>query len=380
GAGERAARSVAGLDELQQTVARRAESRRHGARLGDRREQGAEVGDRLIALGGIGDTTPPQRVGDHHDAARACDPQSVLHVVQHGCRIRIHEHQVVGAVVHARQHVGGAPGDEARAGGRDAGVGVRLPGPILMIDLDVDRGERRPGCALQQPEAADSGAGADLEDAVGVDRRGQHGELRARRGRDRVDAELEGVLTGELGRGRLHGELLRVFPAQIFVAHIASAPSVEARSGGDGYPERVSFGLTFDKILIILVIAIFLVGPDRLPGYAAQLARLTRSLRDMANGAKDRMREEMGPEFDEVDWAKLDPRKYDPRRISRDARLEESSEAPVPAGPPMPVRSTATAYELRQRVLGKGPVPPYDAAATEAPPRPSAGRFTALST
>ena len=126
----------------------------------------------------------------------------------------------------------------------------------------------------------------------------------------------------------------------------------------------MSFGLTFDKILIILVIAIFLVGPERLPGYAAQLARLTRSLRDMANGAKDRMREEMGPDFDEVDWAKLDPRKYDPRRITRAALLEADPAAPVPAGPPAPARSTATAYELRQRRLGKGVVPPYDGEAT----------------
>ncbi|MFT4029159.1 MAG: Sec-independent protein translocase TatB [Protaetiibacter sp.] len=126
----------------------------------------------------------------------------------------------------------------------------------------------------------------------------------------------------------------------------------------------MSFGLTFDKILIILVIAVFLVGPERLPGYAAQLARLTRSLRDLANGAKDRMREEMGPEFDEVDWAKLDPRKYDPRRIIRDALLEEEPAAPVPAGPRIPARSTATAYELRQRRLGKGAVPPFDGEAT----------------
>ena len=107
--------------------------------------------------------------------------------------------------------------------------------------------------------------------------------------------------------------------------------------------------MTFDKILIILVIAIFLVGPDRLPGYAAQLARLTRSLRDMANGAKDRMREEMGPEFDEVDWAKLDPRKYDPRRIIRDALLEESPDAPVPAGPVTPARSTASSARAPAR-------------------------------
>ena len=127
----------------------------------------------------------------------------------------------------------------------------------------------------------------------------------------------------------------------------------------------MSFGLTFDKVLIILVIAVFLVGPERLPGYAAQLARLTKSLRQMANGAKDRMRDEMGPEFDEVDWAKLDPRKYDPRRIIRDALLDEDPAAPVPAGPAVaPKRSSATAYELRQRRLGKGAVPPYDVEAT----------------
>ncbi|MDP9028579.1 MAG: Sec-independent protein translocase TatB, partial [Actinomycetota bacterium] len=68
----------------------------------------------------------------------------------------------------------------------------------------------------------------------------------------------------------------------------------------------MSFGLTFDKLIIIAVIAVFLVGPDRLPAYAAQLARVVKSLRSMADGAKDRMREEMGPEFDEVDWKKLD--------------------------------------------------------------------------
>ena len=79
------------------------------------------------------------------------------------------------------------------------------------------------------------------------------------------------------------------------------------------------FGLTFEKLLIIGVIAVFLLGPERLPHYAAQLGRLVRSLRDMATGAKDRMREEMGPDFDDVDWKKLDPRQYDPRRIIREA-------------------------------------------------------------
>lgn len=86
-------------------------------------------------------------------------------------------------------------------------------------------------------------------------------------------------------------------------------------------------GLTIDKILIILVIAMFILGPERLPGYAKKLGELVRSVKHMADGAKDRLKEEMGPEFEEVDWKQLDPRQYDPRRIIRDALLEDEREA-----------------------------------------------------
>ncbi|EAR24580.1 sec-independent translocase [marine actinobacterium PHSC20C1] len=123
----------------------------------------------------------------------------------------------------------------------------------------------------------------------------------------------------------------------------------------------MSFGLTFDKLLIIGLIAVFLLGPERLPYYASQLARLVRSLRDMANGAKDRMREEMGPDFDEIDWKKLDPRQYDPRRIIRDALLEDES-PPVVVRPP---RSAAfaerkAAVAQRQSELSDGEPAPFD--------------------
>jgi sec-independent protein translocase protein TatB len=124
----------------------------------------------------------------------------------------------------------------------------------------------------------------------------------------------------------------------------------------------VSFGLTFDKLLIIAVIAVFLIGPDRLPQYAAQLARLVKTLRGFANGARDRMREEMGPEFDEVDWRKLDPRQYDPRRIIREALLEE--EKPKTAAMPAARTPDATAYRQRQARLAAGVPAPFDPEAT----------------
>jgi sec-independent protein translocase protein TatB len=128
------------------------------------------------------------------------------------------------------------------------------------------------------------------------------------------------------------------------------------------------FGLTFEELLIIGVIAVFLLGPERLPHYAAKLGQLIRSLRDLANGAKNRMRDEMGPEFDDVDWQKLDPRQYDPRRIIRDAL----SDADPFAEPAAPVVARAavnenSAYLQRKRkreALGAGESAPFDSEAT----------------
>lgn len=140
------------------------------------------------------------------------------------------------------------------------------------------------------------------------------------------------------------------------------------------------FGLTFEKLLIIGVIAVFLLGPERLPDYAAKFAHLIRSLRDMARGAKDRMRDEMGPEFDDVDWKKLDPRQYDPRRIIREALLDDSAEPePVikpPAAVPAAVAAvpgassnpfvTAGAVDRGRRLAAGEPVapPPFDPEST----------------
>ncbi len=79
------------------------------------------------------------------------------------------------------------------------------------------------------------------------------------------------------------------------------------------------FGISGSEFIVLLVVAAVVLGPERLPDYAQQLARLARELRRMAQGASDQVRAELGPEFDEVDWRKLDPRQYDPRRIVREA-------------------------------------------------------------
>lgn len=86
----------------------------------------------------------------------------------------------------------------------------------------------------------------------------------------------------------------------------------------------MSFGLTIEKLFLIGMVALLIVGPDRLPQYAAQLARLVKRLKGFAQGAESRLREELGDDFDPSEWKKLDPRQYDPRRIIRDALTDDA--------------------------------------------------------
>lgn len=124
----------------------------------------------------------------------------------------------------------------------------------------------------------------------------------------------------------------------------------------------MSFGLTIEKLLVIGIIALFLIGPDRLPAYSAQFGRLVRQLRDMASGAKDRMRDELGPDFDDMDWKKLDPRQYNPRRIIREALQESREESVSSEATSIPV-SMESAYVKRKR-MKQGTPAPFDSDAS----------------
>jgi sec-independent protein translocase protein TatB len=90
------------------------------------------------------------------------------------------------------------------------------------------------------------------------------------------------------------------------------------------------FGINGGEVLVLLLVALVVVGPERLPGYAEQLGRWVRQLRGFVRTAKERVAEEMGEEGADLDWSQLDPRRYDPRRIVREALLEdEPSPSPV---------------------------------------------------
>ena len=90
------------------------------------------------------------------------------------------------------------------------------------------------------------------------------------------------------------------------------------------------FGVNGWEIVLLALIAVFVLGPDRLPEYAAKLAHGVRRLRVMAEGAKDQTKDQLGPEYEDINWRQYDPRQYDPRRIVKEALLDPLDDAIAP--------------------------------------------------
>ena len=124
----------------------------------------------------------------------------------------------------------------------------------------------------------------------------------------------------------------------------------------------MEFGLTFDKLLLIGVVAMLIIGPERLPKAAEAFSRFVRRAGEYLRDTRSKMRDELGPEIDEVDWRKLDPRQYDPRRIIRDALFEE---------PSFTEQASAASGETKTASSSSG-----TATATAEKPRSSSSPFT----
>ena len=139
------------------------------------------------------------------------------------------------------------------------------------------------------------------------------------------------------------------------------------------------FGINGSELIILAILAVVILGPERLPEYAAQLARFVKQLKTMAAGAKEQLREEVGDEIVDMDWRKLDPRQYDPRRIIKEALLDDDeAPRPAPAAPAVAAaaataagtavstgsRAPARAAAKSRAQLAPGEAAPFDTEAT----------------
>lgn len=76
--------------------------------------------------------------------------------------------------------------------------------------------------------------------------------------------------------------------------------------------------LGWGEIAVLLVLALFVFGPDRLPGIAAEAGRSLRKLRTYAKSMTADLKTELGPELGDVDLASLHPRTFVQKHLFSD--------------------------------------------------------------
>jgi sec-independent protein translocase protein TatB len=68
--------------------------------------------------------------------------------------------------------------------------------------------------------------------------------------------------------------------------------------------------LGWGEITVLLLLALFVFGPERLPGLAADVGKGLRKARTMLRGLSDDIRTELGPEVGDLDLASLHPKRF----------------------------------------------------------------------
>ena len=113
------------------------------------------------------------------------------------------------------------------------------------------------------------------------------------------------------------------------------------------------FDLSISKLLILAVIALIIFGPNELPKIAGQAGRALRDLRKIAEGAKNDLREGLGPEFADFEIEDLNPKRFVQKHFLDDI----NGDSKAGAQPPRQARANGT-------LLAPGERPPFDPDAT----------------
>ncbi len=121
------------------------------------------------------------------------------------------------------------------------------------------------------------------------------------------------------------------------------------------------FDLSIPKLLVLAVIALVVFGPNELPKIAAQAGRALRDLRRIAEGAKNDLREGLGPEFADFEIEDLNPKRFVQKHLFDDLNGNGS---PADKGSQSATANGTTSSAANMAVLAPGERPPYDLDAT----------------
>lgn len=95
------------------------------------------------------------------------------------------------------------------------------------------------------------------------------------------------------------------------------------------------FDISPEKLLVLIVVGLIVLGPDRLPSLARDAARLLRTLRDLSRTTRQQLTDELGPELSALDLGALNPRTALDRLLADDPSdtepLDPKMSAPLPS-------------------------------------------------
>jgi sec-independent protein translocase protein TatB len=114
------------------------------------------------------------------------------------------------------------------------------------------------------------------------------------------------------------------------------------------------FDLNISKLLILAVLALVIFGPNELPKMASQAGKALRDLRRVAEGAKNDLRDGLGPEFADFELEDLHPKRFVQKHFLDDLNGDSAQAA---AQRPRSARTNGA-------LLAPGEQPPFDPDAT----------------
>ena len=86
------------------------------------------------------------------------------------------------------------------------------------------------------------------------------------------------------------------------------------------------FDFGFGEMIGLVVLALILVGPERMPRVASDLAKMIRKVRTMTNTATAEIRENLGPGFEDLKPADLNPKTFIKRHVTSVLDEEDKKE------------------------------------------------------
>jgi sec-independent protein translocase protein TatB len=81
------------------------------------------------------------------------------------------------------------------------------------------------------------------------------------------------------------------------------------------------------ELIGLAILAMILIGPERLPNFAVDAAKFVKRIREMASKATEELKENLGPGFEDLKPTDLNPKSFIKKQLS--SVLDDDDESPT---------------------------------------------------